>query len=111
VQGTQTQVADQITAHNKNLRKWKENEDVTKVLRKQLIDAVDPAYIAHLEGFNKVAVRDLLQDLFKNYGKIRSTDLLANNKRCEEECDPSETFQTVMAVLFSMFTLLTVGMS
>jgi hypothetical protein len=68
---------------------------------KQIIDSVDQAYIAHLEdpysGFNKVPVKDLLLDLFENYGKIRSTDLLANNKRMEEDWDPAETFQTIMA--------------
>jgi hypothetical protein len=99
VQGTQAQIADQVRAHNENLRKWKENENVSKALRKLLIDVIEPAYIAHLEdpfsGYNKVAVRDILQDLFTNYGKIHSTDLMANNKRFEE--DLSETFQTVMA--------------
>jgi hypothetical protein len=83
--GTQAQIADQVRAHNENVRKWKEHENVTKALRKQLIDTVDLAYIAHLEdpfsGFNKVMVKDILMDLFENYGKIRSTDLMANNKR------------------------------
>jgi hypothetical protein len=84
VQGTAAQVADQVRAHNETLRKWKEHENVTKALRKQLINAVDPAYIAHLKdpysGFNNVPVKDILADLLENYGKIRSTDLLANNK-------------------------------
>jgi hypothetical protein len=75
--------------------------NVTKSLRKQLIESVELPYIAHLEdlyrGFNKVSVRDLLQDLFDNYGKIRSTDLLANNKKFNEEWDLSDTFQSVMA--------------
>jgi hypothetical protein len=101
VQGTAVQVCDQVQSHNKNLCKWKEHENVTKVVRKQLIDSVDPAYIAHPEdpfsGFNKVLVKDLLLDLFENYGKIRSTNLMANNKQMEEDLDPSETFQTIMA--------------
>jgi hypothetical protein len=42
VQGTQIQVADQIRAHNENLQKWKAHENVTKALRKQLIDAIEP---------------------------------------------------------------------
>jgi hypothetical protein len=74
VQGTQAQIADQVRAHNENIRKWKEYENVTKALRKQLIDTVEPAYIAHLEdpfsGFNKVLVKDILLDLFENCGKI-----------------------------------------
>jgi hypothetical protein len=101
VQGTQAQISDQVQAHNENLRKWKEHKNVTKTIRKQLIDSVDPAYLAHLEdpysGFNKVPVKDILLDLFDNYGKIRSTDLVANNKQFEEDWDPTETFQTVMA--------------
>jgi hypothetical protein len=84
VQGTASQVSDQVRAHNENLRKWKEHENVTKALHKQLIDAVDPAYIAHLEdpysGFNKVLVKDIL----------------ANNKCFEEDWDPADTFQTIM---------------
>jgi hypothetical protein len=74
VQGTQAQVSDQVRAHNENLQKSKEHENVTKALRKQLIDAIDPAYIAHLDdpysAFNKVLVKDILLDLFENYGKI-----------------------------------------
>jgi hypothetical protein len=70
-------------------------------LRKQLIDLVETAYIAHLDdpysGFNKVLVKDILLDLFENYGKIRSTELQANIKRFDEDWDPSETFQTLMA--------------
>jgi hypothetical protein len=101
VQGTVAQVSNQVRAHNENLQKWKEHENVTKALRKQLIDAVDPAYIAHLEdpysGFNKVPVKGILSDLLETYGKIRSTDLLANNKRFEEDWDPTDTFQTIMA--------------
>jgi hypothetical protein len=62
---------------------------------------VDPAYIGYLDdpssGFNKVLVKDIKLDLFKNYGKIRSTDLLANNKRLEEDWDPADTFQTIIA--------------
>jgi hypothetical protein len=101
VQGTQAQISDQVQAHNESLRKWKEYENVTKALWKQLIDSVDPAYIAHLEdpyrGFNKVPVKDILLDLFDNNGKLWSTELLANNKQFEEDWDPTETFQTVMA--------------
>jgi hypothetical protein len=101
VQGTQAQISDQVQAHNENVRKWKEHENVTKALHKQLIDSVDPAYIAHLEdpftGFNKVLFKDILLDLFESYGKIRSTNLMANNKRFDEDWDPSGTFQTTMA--------------
>jgi hypothetical protein len=42
-------------------------------------------------------VKDILLDLFENYGKIRSTNLMANNKHFDEDWDPSETFQTIMA--------------
>jgi hypothetical protein len=49
VQGMQAQVANQVCNHKKNLQKWKEHENVMKGLCKQLIDAVEPAYIAHLE--------------------------------------------------------------
>jgi hypothetical protein len=62
---------------------------------------IELPYIAHLEdpysGFNKVLVKDILHDLFENYRKIRSTDLLANNKTFDEEWDPSDTFQSIMA--------------
>jgi hypothetical protein len=61
VQGTQAQVSDQVCTHNENLRQWKEHENVTKALRKQMIDSIDPAYIAHLDdpfsGFNKVPIK------------------------------------------------------
>jgi hypothetical protein len=70
VQGNQAQVADQIRSHNENLRKWKEHENVTKALRKQLIDSIEPAYLAHLEdpysGFNKVPVKNILQEMFEH---------------------------------------------
>jgi hypothetical protein len=103
VQGTQEQVANQVRAHNEALCQWKEFDNVTKALRKQLIDSVETAYIAHLDledpysSSNKIPVKDILLDLVENYGKIRSTDLQANNKRFDEDWDPSETFQTLMA--------------
>jgi hypothetical protein len=101
VQGTQAEISHQVQAHNENIRKWKEHKNVTKALCKQLNDSVGPAYIAHLEdlfsGFNKVLVKDILLDLFENYGKIRLTDLRANHKRFDKDWDPSETFQTIMA--------------
>jgi hypothetical protein len=101
MQGMQAQIADQVCTHNENLQKWKEHENVTKALRKQLIDAVELPYITHLEdpysGFNNVLVKDILHDLFENYGKIRSTNLLANNKKFDQEWDPLDTFQSVLA--------------
>jgi hypothetical protein len=63
IQGTQVQIANQVLTHNENLRKWKEHKNVTKALQKQLIDAIEPPYIAHLEdpysGFNKVSVKNI----------------------------------------------------
>jgi hypothetical protein len=37
VQGTQIQVADLIQAHNENLQKWKEHENVTLACRNNLL--------------------------------------------------------------------------
>jgi hypothetical protein len=69
VQGTAAQVSDQVRAHNENLRKWKEHEHVTKALHKQLIDAVDPSYIAHLEGPTVDSTRSQLKISYLIYSR------------------------------------------
>jgi hypothetical protein len=64
VNGTAAAIAAQARQHKENLRLWKEYDNVTKALRKQLISVIEPAYITHLEdefsGFNNVEVKDLL---------------------------------------------------
>jgi hypothetical protein len=53
VQGTQAQIANQVHTHSENLQKWKEHENVTTALRKQLIESVEPPYITHNTPNNK----------------------------------------------------------
>jgi hypothetical protein len=77
----------QARQHKEDLRKWREYENITKALRKQLISAVEKAYTTHLEdefsGFNKVEVKDILSYLSQTYGHITSTDLIENNRKLE----------------------------
>jgi hypothetical protein len=98
--GTAAAIAAQTRQHKEDLRKWREYENVTKALRKQLIGVIEPAYLTHFEdeysGFNKVEVKDLINYLFQTYGHISSMDLIENNRKFESDWDPSETWQTVM---------------
>jgi hypothetical protein len=100
VNGTAAAIATQTRQHKENLRIWKEHDNVTKALRKQLIGVIEPAYLSHLEdeysGFNNVAVKDLLNYLFQNYGHISSMDLIENNRKFESDWNPTEPWQTVM---------------
>jgi hypothetical protein len=100
VNGTAAAIAAQAQQHKEDLHKWREYENVTKALRKQLISTVETAYITHLEdefsGFNKVEVKDILSYLFQTYGHITSTDLIENNRKLESDWDPTEPWQTVM---------------
>jgi hypothetical protein len=47
-------------------------------------------------GFNKVEVKELLNDLFQTYSHISSIDLIENNCKFESDWDPTEPWQTVM---------------
>jgi hypothetical protein len=100
VNRTAAAMAAQARQHKEDLRKWKEYENVTKVLRRQLIGVIEPAYLTHLEDeysrFNKVEVKDLLNYLFQTYGHISSMDLIENNCKFESNWDPSELWQTIM---------------
>jgi hypothetical protein len=100
VNGTAAAIAAQARQRKEDLRQWREYENVTEALRKQLISAVETAYITHLEdefsGFNKVEVRDILNYLFQTYGHITSMDLIENNRKLESDWDPTEPWQTVM---------------
>jgi hypothetical protein len=103
VNGTAAAIAAQARQHKEDLRLWKEHENVTKALRKQLISVIEPAYLTHLEdefsGFNKVEVKDLLNYLFQTYRHISSMDLIENNRKFESDWDPSEPWQTVMTCI------------
>jgi hypothetical protein len=100
VNGTAAAIAAQARQHKEDLCQWREYENVTKALRKQLISVVETAYITHLEdkfsGFNKVEVKDILNNLFQTYGHITSMDLIENNRKLESDWDPTEPWQTVM---------------
>jgi hypothetical protein len=93
-------MAAQARQHKEDLRQWKEHENVTKVLCKQLISVIEPAYLTHLEdefsSFNKVEVKELLNYLLHTYEHISSMDLIENNRKFESDWDPSEPWQTVM---------------
>jgi hypothetical protein len=76
-------------------------DNVTKVLQKQIINAVKPDFIVHLEDefsrYNNVKVNGLLDYLFMVYGTITSTDLIENHCIFDQEWDTSRPFQTVLA--------------
>jgi hypothetical protein len=100
VNGTAAAIAAQTCQRKENLWIWKEHDNVTKALRKQLIGIIELAYISHLEdefsGFNNVVVKDLLNYLFQTYGHISSMDLIENNCKFESNWDPTKPWQTVM---------------
>jgi hypothetical protein len=78
VNGTAAAMAAQAHQHKEDLQQWKEHENVTKALHKQLISVIEPAYLTHLEdkfsSFNKFEVKELLNYLFQTYGHISSME-------------------------------------
>ena len=71
-----------------------------KALKRQLIDAVDRAYIRAREhritGFANVTTLDLLNHLFFTYGRITPCDLEENDKRFKKQWDTNQPFETLI---------------
>jgi len=82
---------------------YKQYHDATKAIRNQLIAAIPLSYIESLShptrGFNKVPPIDIITHLWARFGKIRSSDLRANEKRMKAAWHPPTPFQDLIKQL------------
>ena len=87
-------------AHKEQLRCWKLCGNVNKALVQQILQSVDNIYIRALRnrhtGYANLHVRDLLQYLFKNYGRILPHAVAENDQLFRKSWDPSAPFEVLI---------------
>ena len=97
---TAAQVAATRRSWEETKEAYREHHVVAAILRRQLLAAVDPIYVAELKrdytGFNAVAPLDILTHLYDTYAKIGPKELDANDKRMAAPWDPSQPFENLV---------------
>jgi hypothetical protein len=99
--------APQITkANRRNTNEkfaYKQYHDATKAICNQLIAAIPLSYIESLShptcGFNKVPPIVIITHLWSQFGKIRSSDMRANEQRMKAAWHPPTPFQDLIKQL------------
>jgi hypothetical protein len=81
--------------------KYQEYTDVVKALRKQLVSAVDEAYIIALKHdrtmYNAVPLEQMLAHLRDEYGEISHEDYKLNEAKFNEPWDEAEPIELIVA--------------
>jgi hypothetical protein len=72
---------------------------VSNALAAQIIEAIDPMYLAGLRvpyiGLGTRTPRDLLAHLYRNYAKITAADLDANDVAMKQPCDVNQPIEVL----------------
>jgi hypothetical protein len=101
VAGAAAAIANQARVYEEAYRKYQEYTDVVKALRKQLVAAVDDAYIIALKHdrsmYNAVALDTLLNHLYDEYGEISHEDFKHNKAKFNEPWDGAEPIELIVA--------------
>ncbi len=89
-----------VRQHNEDLREWREFQNMELALKKQLVNCMDALYLRAIKnrhvGYNNVTIRDMLNFLFTNYGRISPLDLQANSDRMRTAWDPTTPFELLI---------------
>jgi hypothetical protein len=100
VAGAAAAIANQTRIFDEQYRQYHEYNDVTKALRKQLVGAIDEAYIIALKHdrsmYNAVPLHQMLTHLYTEYGEISNEDYKANETKFNEPWDGAEPFEMVV---------------
>jgi hypothetical protein len=91
---------EELRVFNIATQAWREYNNVTNALRKQILVAVEETYLSPLKddhtGYGGVTLQDMLEHLFTAYGIIQEHDLVLNEARLMESWDGSSPFETVI---------------
>jgi hypothetical protein len=100
VGGNQAAREEELRVFNVASHAWREYNNVTNALRKQILGAVDETYLSPLKddhtGYSGVTLQDMLEHLFTAYGVIQEHDLVLNEARLMESWDGSSPFEAVI---------------
>jgi hypothetical protein len=100
VAGAAAAIANQTRIFDNAYCQYHEYNDVTKALRKQLVGAIDEAYIIALKHdrsmYNNVPLHQMLAHLYTEYGEISHEDFKINDSKFNEPWDGAETFEMVV---------------
>ena len=97
--GTPTgpQIAAIERLHRVELYEFNRYKNVESALKRFLIHSVDDIFIHALHqqhiGYANRTTRELLEHMFKSYGRVHADDFVANTKRMQAPWDPNTPFE------------------
>jgi uncharacterized phage-associated protein len=101
VAGAAAAIANQARVFDEAYRQYQEYSDVVKALRKQLVSAVDEAYLIALKHdhtmYNAVLLEQMLAHLYAEYGEISHEDYKLNDTKFNKPWDGAEPIELIVA--------------
>jgi hypothetical protein len=101
VAGAAAAIANQSRVYEEAYRQYQEYANVVKALRKQLVAAVDDAYIIALKHdrsmYNAVPLDQMLAHLYSEYGEISHEDFKHNESKFNEPWDRAEPIELIVS--------------
>ena len=96
---TQHQIAAAQDLHKKNKKLHKEEQNVARALKNQIVNAFEEQCLYDLKeehvGHSNKSIPQIFKYLYDNYGKITDTDLLENKENMNQDWDPENPVQNV----------------
>jgi hypothetical protein len=100
VGGNQAAREEELRVFNVASHAWREYNNVTNALRKQILVAVEETYLSPLKddhtGYSGATLQAMLEHLFTAYVVIQEHDLVLNEARLMESWDGFSPFETVI---------------
>jgi hypothetical protein len=101
VAGAAAAIANQARVFDEAYHQYQEYNNVVKALRKQLVSAVDEAYLIALKHdctmYNAVPLEQMLTHLYAEYGEISHEDYKLNDTKFNEPWDGAEPIELIVA--------------
>jgi hypothetical protein len=94
---TGAQIAAVVCEHNTRINMFKEYLATDKVLKQHVLGAVNNMYLRTLQhritGFANVTMREMLDHLYTNYGRLSPADLQENDTCLHTPYDPNQPIE------------------
>ena len=97
---TQVMMQNELAQYNEDTKDFQKYCAVHAALRAQLLEAINPVYLAPLKsrihGFANTTLRQLIKHLETNYAKLSRQDIIDNDQAMMEPYDPSSPFENLV---------------
>lgn len=94
---TNVQIAYAQRQHEADIKEWQQWVKTDQALKNQLIAAVPSIYLSTLRSalteYSNVTTRQMLEHLYRVYGKITPAQMAENDKKMRAPFDPNQPFE------------------